>query len=71
MSVDTSVATSDLDLFAEEVLADRDPYFAKLREIAPVVYLPANDAYALTRSSGPRSQTRRRSRRRRSRGTTT
>ncbi|MDO5696815.1 MAG: cytochrome P450 [Dermatophilus congolensis] len=49
MSVDTSVATSDLDLFAEEVLADRDPYFAKLREIAPVVYLPANDAYALTR----------------------
>ena len=51
MSIDTStpVATSDLDLFAEEVLADRDPYFAQLRDIAPVVYLPKNDAYALTR----------------------
>lgn len=57
MSIDTTtaVATSELDLFAEEVLADRDPYFATLRETAAVVHLPKNDAYALTRYDGIRA----------------
>lgn len=45
----SDLPTSDLDLFAEEVLADRDPYFAELRETAAVVYLTKNEAYALTR----------------------
>ena len=45
----TAPSTSDLDLFADEVLADRDPFFAQLRETAAVVYLPRNEAWALTR----------------------
>lgn len=45
----TAPATSDLDLFGDEVLLDRDPYFARLREQAAVVHLPKNDAWALTR----------------------
>ncbi|MCM1972435.1 MULTISPECIES: cytochrome P450 [unclassified Streptomyces] len=41
--------TSDLDLFADEVLLDPLPFHAELRETAPVVHLPKTDAYALTR----------------------
>src|SRR3954470_19300011 len=41
--------TSDIDLFADEVLLDPYPYFAELRELGAVVHLPANDVYALTR----------------------
>jgi cytochrome P450 len=44
-----SVPTSDIDLFADEVLVDPYPYFAQLREQGAVVHLPANDVYALTR----------------------
>src|SRR4051812_46029594 len=44
-----SVPTSDIDLFADEVLLDPYPYFAELRELGAVVHLPANDVYALTR----------------------
>jgi cytochrome P450 len=45
----TAPATSDLDLFADEVLADRDPFFSELRETAAAVHLPRNEAWALTR----------------------
>lgn len=48
MSLD-QIATSDVDLFADEVLLDPYPIFARLREQAAVVYLPANDVYAFTR----------------------
>ncbi|MGW7298443.1 cytochrome P450 [Streptomyces sp. NPDC054829] len=41
--------TSDLDLFADEVLLDPLPFHTELRETAPVVHLPKIDAYALTR----------------------
>jgi cytochrome P450 len=44
-----SVPTSDLDLFADEVLLDPYPHYAELRELGGVVHLPANDVYALTR----------------------
>jgi cytochrome P450 len=44
-----SVPTSDIDLFADEVLLDPYPYYAELRELGAVVHLPANDVYALTR----------------------
>src|SRR3954453_5168064 len=43
------VPTSSLDLFSDEVLVDPYPSFAELRELGPVVHLPANDVYALTR----------------------
>jgi cytochrome P450 len=43
------IPTSDLDLFADEVLLDPYPYYAELRELGGVVHLPANDVYALTR----------------------
>ncbi|SNR24898.1 cytochrome P450 [Blastococcus mobilis] len=44
-----SVPSSDIDLFADEVLLDPYPYYAQLRELGGVVHLPANDVYALTR----------------------
>ncbi|MFD6895857.1 cytochrome P450 [Rhodococcus sp. NPDC060086] len=42
-------ATSDIDLFADDVLTDPYPTFAALRDLGPVVYLPTNNIYALTR----------------------
>src|SRR5690242_12910975 len=44
-----SVPTSDIDLFADDVLLDPYPYYAQLRELGGVVHLPRNDVYALTR----------------------
>ncbi|MEV3956137.1 cytochrome P450 [Streptomyces albogriseolus] len=41
--------TSDVDLFADDVVLDPYPVFAGLREQGPVVHLPHNDVYALTR----------------------
>ncbi|MEU5843666.1 cytochrome P450 [Rhodococcus sp. NPDC047139] len=45
----SSPPTADLDLFADDILVDPYPTFTALRELAPVVYLPAHDVYALTR----------------------
>ncbi|MBD3926181.1 cytochrome P450 [Nocardioides cavernae] len=42
-------ATSDADLFSDEVLLDPYPTYEALSETAGVVHLPANDVYALTR----------------------
>lgn len=42
-------AASDIDLFDDEILIDPYPAYATLRELGAVVYLPANDTYALTR----------------------
>lgn len=44
-----SLATSESDLFADEVLLDPYPAYARLRELGGVVHLPQNDVYALTR----------------------
>ncbi|WP_041795285.1 cytochrome P450 [Modestobacter italicus] len=44
-----SVPSSDVDLFADEVLLDPYPTYAELRELGAVVHLSANDVYALTR----------------------
>src|SRR5919206_1199948 len=44
-----SVPTSDIDLFADDVLVDPYPAYAELRELGAVVHLPANEVYALTR----------------------
>jgi cytochrome P450 len=40
---------SPVDLFADDVLLDPYPVYAALRDQAPVVHLPANDVYVLTR----------------------
>ncbi|MCX6501783.1 MAG: cytochrome P450 [Microbacterium sp.] len=45
----TSPTTSDIDLFADEILVDPYATFAALRDQGPVVHLPRNDVYALTR----------------------
>lgn len=42
-------ATSDIDLFDDQVLLNPYPVYAELRETAGVVYLPKNESYALTR----------------------
>ncbi|WP_328563165.1 cytochrome P450 [Streptomyces coelicoflavus] len=41
--------TSDVDLFADEVVLDPYSVYTELRERGPVVHLPHNDVYALTR----------------------
>ena len=41
--------SADIDLFDDQVLLDPYPVYATLRETAGVVYLPQNEAYALTR----------------------
>jgi cytochrome P450 len=40
---------SDLDPYSDEFLAEPHPGFRELRDLGPVVYLPAYDAYALPR----------------------
>uniref|UniRef100_A0AAU3H5P0 Cytochrome P450 n=1 Tax=Streptomyces sp. NBC_01401 TaxID=2903854 RepID=A0AAU3H5P0_9ACTN len=45
----TTPPTSGIDLFADEVVLDPYPVYAELREQGPVVHLPENDVYALTR----------------------
>ncbi|GAA0846493.1 cytochrome P450 [Streptosporangium amethystogenes subsp. fukuiense] len=45
----TTPPTSDVDLFADEVVLDPYPVYAELREQGPVVHLPKNDVHALTR----------------------
>jgi cytochrome P450 len=47
--VTTTPPTSDIDLFADEVVLDPYPVYAELRELGPVVHLPANDVHVLTR----------------------
>lgn len=42
-------ADAELDLFADEVLADSLPVFTRLRQLGPVVHLPARDLWAVTR----------------------
>lgn len=44
-----TVPTADVDLFADDVLADSYPTYAALRELAPVVHLPGRDIWAVTR----------------------
>lgn len=44
-----SPASSDIDLFADDVLIDPFPTYTSLRDLGAVVYLPTNDVYALTR----------------------
>src|SRR5579871_843233 len=44
-----TVATSELDLFADGVLLDPYPHYAQLRDLGAVVHLPTNGVYALTR----------------------
>ncbi|WP_433343123.1 cytochrome P450 [Streptomyces sp. CA-253872] len=41
--------SSPVDLFADDVLLDPYPVYAELRELGPVVHLPANGVHVLTR----------------------
>ncbi|WP_129660795.1 cytochrome P450 [Rothia uropygialis] len=45
----TVPTVADLDLFSDEVLQDSMPTYVRLREMAPVVYLPACDLWVITR----------------------
>jgi hypothetical protein len=47
--LDRRVATSDIDPFAREFLADPYPHHEEWRELAPVVRLPRYDVWAVTR----------------------
>jgi cytochrome P450 len=52
---DSTPPVSDIDLFDDAVTVDPWPTYAALRELAPVVYLPANETYVLTRYEGIRN----------------
>jgi cytochrome P450 len=45
----TAPATSDIDLWGDDVLVDPYPTFSALRNLGAVVHLPANSVYVLTR----------------------
>ncbi|WP_327267995.1 cytochrome P450 [Streptomyces sp. NBC_01218] len=45
----TTPPVSGIDLFADATLLDPDPVYAGLREQGPVVHLPKNDVFVLTR----------------------
>lgn len=47
-------AVEDLDLFSDDILADTQPTHDRLRELAPVVHLPASGVWAITRYEGVR-----------------
>ena len=49
VAMSTEPVTDDIDLFADEVLIDPYPTYARLRDLGAVVHLPANDVYVLTR----------------------
>lgn len=43
------IPSLDIDFYADDVILDPYPVYAKMREIGPVVYLPQHDLYALPR----------------------
>lgn len=45
----TKAPTHDADLWADEILLDPYPFYSEVRELGPVVYMPHNDVYVLTR----------------------
>jgi cytochrome P450 len=49
------VTTSDLDLFADDVLADPYPHLRVLRDAAPAVWLSQHDVWAVTRYADVRA----------------
>ncbi|MER5277995.1 cytochrome P450 [Streptomyces sp. NPDC002809] len=51
----TTPCTSDIDLFADEVVLDPYPVYAELREQGSVVHLRRNDVHVLTRYEAIRS----------------
>lgn len=46
-----SMPTLNIDFYSDDVIADPYPVYAKLRELVPVVYLPKNNLYAISRYS--------------------
>jgi cytochrome P450 len=48
-AADTGSAESHLDPYSDEFLEDPYPGFRELRDLAPVVHLPAHDVFALAR----------------------
>ena len=49
MSSKPPEASAEFDLWDDAVLLDPYPVYTEFRELAPVVYLPKNDVYVLTR----------------------
>ena len=45
----TDIPTSDIDLFTDEALTEPYELYRQLREVGPVVHLPAYDTYAVPR----------------------
>jgi cytochrome P450 len=53
--VDSTIPTSDIDLFSDAVIADPYPIYRTLRNLGPVVLLVQQNLYAITRYKDVRS----------------
>ena len=51
----TSIPTSDIDLYSDDVLAEPHEYYRCLRESGPVVWLEQHNAWAITRYDSVRA----------------
>lgn len=47
--MDSSVPTYDEDMYSDDVLANPYPHYRRLRDAGPVVWLPQNNLYAISR----------------------
>jgi len=47
--MDTSIPTLNVDFYGDALIVDPFPVYKRLRDLGPVVYLPQNDLYALSR----------------------
>lgn len=48
-TIETAVPAYETDMFSDEVVTDPLPHYARLRELGPVVWLPATNVYAMPR----------------------
>lgn len=49
MTVQTKAPSYDVDFYSDAVIQDPYPHYAAMRELGPVVWLPQNGVYAVTR----------------------
>lgn len=49
MSEHTTAPSYDVDFYSDDVIKDPYPHYARMRALGPVVWLPANGVFAITR----------------------
>lgn len=49
MTIHTTAPSYDVDFYSDDVIKDPYPHYARMRALGPVVWLPANGVFAVTR----------------------